>query len=309
MANACANIENIDNRTREKRQLLNSLRNSVNTFVFGRNGIGKTTLINTVIEEYNSKFGQAVYIDCLLYQTANAILREVLFSLGSVILSRSNYELIKRLKKKAKKLKLVVILDHFENLKENEALKVLIALDFCVCLVSDSFRNYKGMNLILRSKITNILKVTEFSRYQVLKIIKEKMNSFTKVLLDNDILQRIVEKSGSNITFALNLLKTIATNTNKKNENPIDYLSFFEDAFDETYNEDHRIILQILKKSKRLPSGKIYRLYCEGSDHPKSERSFRKYMQVLCKQGLVKSIGEKKGRTYEILEVKNSRKV
>jgi len=37
--------------------------------------------------------------------------------------------------------------------------------------------------------------------------------------------------------------------------------------------------------------------------HPKSERSFRNYMESLCFKGLVKAIGEKRGRIYEIVEV------
>lgn len=293
---------NLENRNKEKVQLLNFLRNSINTFVFGPHGIGKTTLIKTVVEEYNSKFGQATYIDCLLYQTVNSVLREILFSLGRIIASRSNYDLTKRLKEKTKKLKLVIFLDHFENLKNYEVLNILLGLNFCVCLVSDSFESYRRMSLILKSRITNVMKINEFSKDQILEIIKERANSIYKFPIDENLLQRIVEKSGSNLTFALNMLDTIASRANRKDEKLIDYITFFQDAFDEISNENHRIILQILKQSKKLPSGEIYRLYCERLEHPKSERSFRKYMKALAKQGLVKSIGEKRGRFYELLE-------
>ena len=113
----------LKNKKKERKQLLNSLKSTLNIFVFGSPGIGKTTLIKNVAEEYNCKFGKSVYIDCLLYRTANSILREILFSLGSVIASKSNYDLAKRLREKTKKLKLVVILDHAENLKDYEILK------------------------------------------------------------------------------------------------------------------------------------------------------------------------------------------
>lgn len=296
---SCISVEN-ENRNKEKAQLLISLKNSINTFVFGPDGIGKTTLMKSVVEDYNSKFGSAIYIDCSLYQTANAILRELLLSLGSVVASKSNYELIKRLKEKMKKSKPVIFLDHFENLKDTEILKMLLGLDSCICLVSDSFESHRKMSLFLRSRITNLVKISEFSKDDILIIMKEKLDSSKHESISETLLRRIVEKCGVNLAFTLNMLETAILKANGKNElNRIDLLE--DNPLDEVSNDDHRIILQILQKSNRLQSGEIYRLYCERSEYPKSERSFRKYMQVLCKQGLVKSIGEKKGRSYEII--------
>jgi len=194
-------------------------------------------------------------------------------------------------------------------LKNYEALNILLGLDFCVCLVSDTFESYRKMSLILRSRLTNVIKINEFSKDQILEIIKERVNSVYKFPMDDNLLKKTVEKSGSNLTFALNMLNTIASKAGRKNVRLIDYITFFEDVLDETSNEDHRIILEILRHSKRLPSGKLYRLYCERLEHPKSERSFRKYIQVLCRQGLIKSIGEKKGREYEIIKNKDSKQV
>ena len=123
------------------------------------------------VEEYNKKFGDAVYIDCSLYQTANAILREILLSLGSVVASKSNYDHVKRLKKKAEKLKLAVILDHFENLRTHEILKILLGLNVPFCLVSVSFVSYRKMSLALRSRITNVLKISPFTEEETLEIL------------------------------------------------------------------------------------------------------------------------------------------
>lgn len=190
----CAGINPV-NRNRERNQLLSFVRNSLDTFVFGLHGIGKTTLTRAVAKEYESKFGQAVYIDCLLFQTANAILREILFSLGSIIASRSNYELTKRLKEKTKRLRLVIFLDHSENLKGYEILKILVGLNLCVCLVSDSFESYRKMDLFLKSRFANIMKIEKLPREKVLKIIKEKTTSVYRFPIADDLIQRIVERS------------------------------------------------------------------------------------------------------------------
>jgi hypothetical protein len=51
-----------------------------------------------------------------------------------------------------------------------------------------------------------------------------------------------------------------------------------------------------------LPSGELYRLYSEKVEYPKSERSFRNFMQTLDRKGLVRSIGDKRGRSYQIVK-------
>lgn len=67
-------------------------------------------------------------------------------------------------------------------------------------------------------------------------------------------------------------------------------------------NADERLILRILQEWKSLPASRLRDLYVERSRHPKSDRSFRIYMESLCSRGLVKALGETRGRTYEIIE-------
>jgi len=169
----------IDRRELERAQILEYLKNSVNTMVYGQSGIGKTSLIKSVIGETNNNFGQAVYVDCSLYQTANAVLREILLSLGSVIASKSNYDLTKRLREKTRKIKLFVFLDHFENLKSNDILNILLGLDFCVCLVADTFESYRMISLTQRARFANVVKIEKLTDDEVVKLLKE--NTILKV--------------------------------------------------------------------------------------------------------------------------------
>lgn len=298
------NFIEIPEREKEKLQLLNFLKNSVNTFVYGPYGIGKTTLIKSVIEEYNDKIGEAIYIDCLLYRTTNAVLREILFSLGSLIASKSNYELIKRLKQKTKKSKPVILLDHFEYLKDVEILSIILSLNLHVYVISDVFESYKRMSLALRSNIANVMKMNEYSKDEVLEILKEKVSCASyKCSIRDELLQEIVQKCGSNLTLAWSLLETVISTAKNQRKRSVEHINLSDiDSSNETLHEDYEIILQILRQLGRLPSGKLYKLYCGVSKHPKSERSFRKYVKDLAKQGLVKSIGEKRGRSYEIIE-------
>lgn len=287
----------IDQREQEKTLVLSYLKNSVNTVVYGSSGIGKTTLIKSVIEEINNSLGQAVYVDCSLYQTPNAVLREILLSLGSVIASKSNYDLTKRLREKTKKAKPFVFLDHSEGLKSNDILNILLGLDFSICLVADSFKSYRALDFNLRTKIANIVKIEKPTNNQISEILNSASN------VSDEIIQEIVEKSGNNLTLALNMLKSIEADHGKVNS-----LKQFDsdETNHENMGEDESAILQILKEKKKIPSGELYTLYCKGSEYPKSERSFRNYMEILCKKDLVKSIGEKRGRFYELIEADKS---
>ncbi len=284
----------ISMRKKEKAQLLELLKNSINVFVFGPHGIGKTVLIKTVAGEYENTCGQPVYIDCLLYQTANAILREILFSLGSVIASKSNYDLAKRLREKSKKLKLIVFLDHAENLRDYEILKFLFGLNITVCLVSNNFTCYNSLDSSMKSRIPNIVKLQNPSKEDVLKIIRERAGS-----IEDKLLNEIAEKVEGNITLAVNLLESIKVRN--ADSGLIEDFFSYKNGIKKQLSDDCKTILEILKQKKKLPGGELFRLYKIISEYPKSERSFRKYMQTLCKRGLVKSIGEKKGRIYEIV--------
>jgi hypothetical protein len=119
--------------------------------------------------------------------------------------------------------------------------------------------------------------------------------------INDEMLRNIVEKSNGNITLALNMLRSVEAN--HRNTAAMEHIDFFDVPSSNIPNLESSAILQILEQRKRLQSGELYRLYCEDSEYPKSERSFRNYMQDLCRKGLVRSIGDKKGRFYEIIEI------
>ena len=113
--------ERLLHREDEQTNLLENLRNRVNTFICGPCGSGKTSLAKRVVAEFNeTSKGKVVYIDCSLYQTTNSILRELLSDLNIPCFSRSNYDLTRRLREKTRKFGLTICLDHFEHLKDVE---------------------------------------------------------------------------------------------------------------------------------------------------------------------------------------------
>jgi antitoxin component HigA of HigAB toxin-antitoxin module len=87
-------------------------------------------------------------------------------------------------------------------------------------------------------------------------------------------------------------------------KNSIDEVEFnFEnDCPNDKLSDDERTLIKILKESKSMPGGRLFDFYREQARYPKGKRSFRNYMQDLCLKGLVKNIGDRRGRIYEIVQ-------
>jgi Cdc6-like AAA superfamily ATPase len=297
--------ENILHRENELTQLSNAI-NVVNTFVYGPSRSGKTLLIKKAIDEANTnRKGCVVYVDCSLYQTTNAIFHEILLSMSSIVSSKSNYDLTKRLKAKLKNLDsgMTVCLDHFERLKEIETVNRLLSLGIGLVIVSENYEAYRRLNSVGKANITNIIEIHAYSEDQAFDILLQRAReALEESAFSEETIRKIVQTSSGNLTLCINLLKALALKAENEGKDSIDQVEYeYEtDCEDESLNIDEKLLVHILREQKSLASNALYGFYSHQTKYPKGERSFRNYMQDLCVRGLVKSIGDKRGRVYEI---------
>lgn len=300
--------DKILHREREMNELSMCLKNSINAFVYGPSGSGKTVIIKKVIENFNeSSKGKAVYIDCSLYQTTNAIFHEALLFLNSIVSSKSNYELTKRLKAKIRNLDspLIICLDHFEHLKEIETLNRILSLGISLIIIAETYDSYRKLDQTIKESITSLIEIPSYTTDQVFDILMERAEeALEKYTYSEDTIRKIAEAGSGNVTLALNLLKSQALKAEGEGKSSIDDVEFnFEnDCLNDKLSDDEKTLIKILKEWKSLPGGRLFDFYREQARYPKGERSFRNYMQNLCLKGLVKNIGDKRGRIYEIVE-------
>jgi Cdc6-like AAA superfamily ATPase len=298
--------EKLLNRDRELDLLSNAI-GLVNTFLYGSIGSGKTLLIKKTIENYNTKGGKAVYIDCSLYQTTNAIFHEILTALNSIVVSKSNYDLTKRLKSKISHLDcpITICLDHCDHLKEIETLNRILSLDLNMIVISETQDFYRRLNQTIKAAMTNLIEIPSYTTDQVFEILMDRVEeALEKYTYSEDTIRKIAEAGSSNATLALNLLKSQALKAENQGKNSIEdvELNFEDDCPNDKLSDDEKTLIRILQEWKSLPGGRLFEFYREQARYPKGERSFRNYMQNLCLKGLVKNIGDKRGRMYEIVE-------
>jgi Cdc6-like AAA superfamily ATPase len=294
--------EKLLHREKERVQLLSNIRNSINTFVCGNNGSGKTTLVKHAIQNLNKK-DLAFYVDCSVYQTTYSILKEIL-PRSEFILYRSNYELIKELLKQARERKFAVCLDNFEKLKEKDLIARLMSLNLCLVLISDEEENLSLLSESVRSNIPSIIKLQPYTTEQSFDILKDRAEkALAKWTYSDAVIKKIAEKIKGNIALGINALKLASLKAESENKKAIEEADIqINNDCPPKLSPDEKVLLKILEEWKSLPASRLYDLYILNTRHPKGERSFRNYMENLCSKGLVKAIGEKRGRIYEVVE-------
>jgi len=292
--------EKLLHRDEEKAELSSNLENFINTFLCGPCGSGKTTLVKHVILNLNKKVSIA-YIDCSVYQTTYSILKEIL-PRSEFILYRSNYELIKVLLKYSRERRFAVCFDNFEKLKDKDLIARLISLNLCVVLISDEEENFSFLSQNVRSNIPSIIRLKPYTIEKSFDILKERAEkALVKWSYTDDVIKKIAEKIRGNISLGINALKVAALKAESENRRTIEEKDIpINNDCPQKLTHDEKVILRILEDWKSLPASRLYDFYVQNCRHPKGERSFRNYMESLRKKGLVRAIGEKRGRIYEI---------
>jgi len=296
-------------RDKEYTQLLANMKSSINTLIYGPSGSGKTSLLKRICAECNSNTVKAIYIDCLLYETANAVFREIL--IDRPIASRSNYDLLKRLMERAKNSKFTIFLDHIENLKEKQIISQLLQSGVCLIIASTGAEFIHTVSPKSNLSISTLIGLKPYSEEEMFQIIKSKTEQcLTNNLCSDGIMRQIIEKTKGDTNLALNVLKAAIIKANNEGKDSIDEINLesilLEHDCPQKLNADERLLLTILQEWKTLPASRLHDFYLQKSKHPKSERAFRNYMENLCSKGLVKAIGEKRGRVYELVEETNN---
>ncbi|MEM1750090.1 MAG: hypothetical protein QXO91_00725 [Desulfurococcaceae archaeon] len=180
----------------------------------------------------------------------------------------------------------------------------LMSLNLCVVLITDEEENLSLLSESVRSNIPSIIRLKPYTVEQSFDILKDRAKkALTKGIYTDAVIRKIAEKIKGNIALGTNALKVSALKAESENKKAIEEVDIqIKNDCPIKLNQDEKVLLRILEEWKSLPATRLYDFYVQNARHPKGERSFRNYMESLCSKGLVKAIGKKRGRVYEVVE-------
>jgi len=298
-------------RDEEVSQIVLSMSNNVNTYVYGSVGTGKTTAVKHAIGKFNDAKSKAIYVNCSICETEYAVLREIIDQINEsfvqkiFIETRSNYDLVRRIKKEKERLPglKVVVLDHIDALEEAKIVDGLLDIGFAVFLVGDQPKALHRLSALSQSYFANVIQFKDYTSEQTTKILQSKMRhmvgeGFYKERL---VMQAAVLCNG-NLGYGENLLLASVLKAVSLKKGCVDESDIPHIEKDEELSPDEKAIMEVMKEQHSVQGGQLYRLYCERTRFAKAERTFRNYMRSLSERNLVKAIGTNKGRVYELVE-------
>lgn len=282
---------------------------TVNIYLYGQPGVGKTLICKTVLETHFTK--QFVYVDCFEDSTKHDIMEQVMAQMGIFVHGRpSSREMMKRLKKSKKKF--LLCLDRCELLKDPEIIEAFVINGCGLVLISNKPLAISKLALSGNDKLyLDEIGFRPYSSEDVFRILKERVQCGVAPNTINDkLLSTVCAMSEGDARRALNIVKLAARNAEILDKGTVSIENVMEAAKQtrtqviskrvEKLTDGEKIIFDVLKDNKRMTSGNLFRIYRELSNGEVSDRCYRQHMVHLRDLGLVKEIGVSKGRIYEI---------
>jgi len=288
-----------------------------NIFLFGATGVGKTSLVKWIFSEFegHTQSVKTVYVNCWKCSTSHSILNEIVSSLNVFTnLKQPRDELVKAISNYVKKTskKVIICLDEVDQLKEKELLYVFSRENYGLVLVSNN--KYAFFDVDSRIKSSLAFETIEFPEYkpdELFDILKERSEyALYPGSIKIEYLKIISHKSHGDSRVAIDILRNSALFAENQAKDTIsieDVIRACDNVCDSKKDERtvvlddiKKTLYDILKSSGPISSGDLLRQYVELTGDDILERTYRKHMESLVRQNLVKSIGSGRWRNYEI---------
>jgi orc1/cdc6 family replication initiation protein len=284
-----------------------------NVFLIGPSGTGKTTLAKWVLESYFKEI--SVYVNCWKYSSTHEVLKEILLGFQIPVHGREpTGDLVKRIENLVKKKKIVVCLDEVDHLENFDILYILSRNN--VGLILASTRYHALIDLPSRIKSSLALTEIEFPAYtpeELFDILKDRvMFSFKPGSISDELIKIASIAAEGDARVGLEILRRAGKRAEDKGLKQVT-IEEIKQAVKEArkaklyyiisskLNDHQRIILEILERKRKMPSGELYREYRASVKNPVVDRTYRNYMRRIIELGLVKVESKGRWRCYEIV--------
>ncbi|RLJ01654.1 MAG: AAA family ATPase [Candidatus Aenigmatarchaeota archaeon] len=286
------------------------------SFLFGPPGTGKTCIARYVLEElYNQESIPGSYVNCWFSGSRFNILYKILGDLGvRLSIHRKGTptdELLEIYRRKTAGREVVVILDEVDQLESDKILYDLLRIgNTTLILISNKETALYRFDDRVRSSLASAdpIHFPKYSTREVFEILKDRVEwGLVPGTVKNSQLERIAGVSGGDARVALNILRIAAEEAESSDSRKIED-SHIERALPkvsegeknlEGLKEEQRILYEIIKERGEVRPSELYSEF--GKRYGNFvDRTVRKYLEKLCRMGLVRKEGEGRWRVYRL---------
>ena len=277
--------------------------------VFGKAGTGKTLVVKNILKKEN--YNRFVYVNCWEHGTYYQIFDEILRHSQTVAHEKeSRVSLLRKLKQTKKK---IICLDEAEHIADIKAIPDLARHSVCLILISNKKHFFKESDRKFIEKIPREeIEFTPYKDEDILEILKDRARvGLRSGSYDSRLLSAISKICDGNARFAIQILgisamKAEESKREKIRMEDVRYGAKCTIQHSRSYllkklNSHQKLLYEILKQDKHIPSGKLYREYQKNMKETVTDRCYRKYMKGLVKLDLAKEIGTGRWKKFEII--------
>ncbi|WP_290817972.1 Cdc6/Cdc18 family protein [Halovivax sp.] len=290
-------------------------------FLFGPTGVGKTCIARYTLDRLGEQLPSArvAYLNCWQEYTRFRVLYGLLEAIDrsfDVHRSTPKDELFGRLRA-ADDAPLVAILDEVDQLEETAALYDLHRLPHVspVLIANREEELFASFDDRVRSRLRAGVRV-QFDRYgtdELVAILDERARQGLEPgAVDEEGLRTIAEAAAGDARVAIGILRSAARRAQTRGREELSGELLAEAIPDartairrktvESLLDHQRVLYDLVDEAGEIAPGELYERYEAYVDEPKTRRTLRNYLTKMVHYDLIEAVGEKRGRTYRIVD-------
>ncbi|TKX60821.1 AAA family ATPase [Halorubrum sp. ASP1] len=286
----------------------------------GPSGVGKTCIAKFLVEQLR----EAVvalnyqYVNCWENHSRFKTLYRLLDGVGRTVdihrQSTPKDVLLQRLRD-ADDTPYVVILDEVDQLEDPSLLYDLYRMPHLtmVLIANNEEGLFTAVDERLNSRLTDCERI-HFDPYhenELIAILRDRVRwGLTDNVIDTSVLELIAANAGGDARVAIGILRRAAR---RARESPVDNIisDIVQTVTPEAKSEikqktvdrlttHQQVLFKIITEHRQIEPQKLYSLYCERIDDPKTKRMVRNYLSKLEHYNLIIAEGNTRSRIYRV---------
>lgn len=290
-------------------------------FLFGPTGVGKTCIARYTLEQLREQEPEVrvAYVNCWQEYSRFRVLYGVLEAIdqtADVHRSTPKDELFGRLAA-ADDQPIVAILDEVDQLEETAALYDLYRLGHVslVLIANREDELFASLDDRVRSRLHAGTRV-RFDRYgtdELAAILERRAaNALEPGVVDEAKLRTIADAASGDARVGIGVLRSAARHAQRRGLESItdevveaaipDAQTAIRRKTLEGLIEHQRVLYDVIAEAGEIEPRALYREYERRVEDPKTERTLRNYLTKMVHYDLIEAVGERRGRTYRVVD-------